>query len=179
MNVILSNLSHDLDASLAYSIDREVWEGPEPDLVALVSGLGWTPRPRPWPRILPRGQGRLLLFGEQCRQHRAAFCGSRHVRAPCRRGCRQISAWQSKRAQARIVYACRHRRMPTVAGIDAVITPARPTDRVIGVTLISLACGFGCGLPIRRCRRARNHAGPRTAVRTCHRTWARERSQTH
>jgi hypothetical protein len=79
---MLSNLSHDLDVSLAYSIDREVG-GAGPDLVARVSGLGWTPRPRPWPRILPCGRGHLLLFGEQCRQHRAAFCGSRHVRAPC------------------------------------------------------------------------------------------------
>src|ERR1700729_2787681 len=66
MNLMLSNLSHDLDVSLAYSIDREVRGSSEPDLVALVSGLDGTPRPRPWPPILPCGQGRLLLFGEQC-----------------------------------------------------------------------------------------------------------------
>jgi hypothetical protein len=57
MNAMLSNLSHDLDVSLAYIIDKKVG-GTEPELVPFVSGLNSTARPRPWPPILPCGQGR-------------------------------------------------------------------------------------------------------------------------
>jgi hypothetical protein len=57
MNAMLSNLSHDLDVSLAYIIDKKVG-GDRTGISALVSGLNSTARPRPWPPILPCGQGR-------------------------------------------------------------------------------------------------------------------------
>jgi hypothetical protein len=88
-------------------------------------------------------------------QHRAAFCGSRHVRAPCRRGCRQISAQQSKRARARIVYACRH----------AVAAPARQEIKLSGSLSFSLA---GCRLGAVGVREIVLDRGPRFGRITGH-----------
>jgi hypothetical protein len=90
MNVMLSNLSHDLGVSLAYSIDREVCGGADriwlPVYPVSVGRHDLDPG-----RAFSHAVGVTFCYSEAMqiaprgRQHLGAFGDSRSVRAPCRR----------------------------------------------------------------------------------------------